>query len=107
MPEPVAQLTEEEITDAVADALTEQGFAAFSQDTGGDIACVVLEHKGGGEIIWGTADETWGAIINDADGEYVSAIETDCPSSSQDVSTITDTLKRASIAAGALFTPAV
>jgi hypothetical protein len=42
--------------DAVAEALCGLGFAASSQDTGGGINGVVLEHRDGGEIVWGTAD---------------------------------------------------
>src|ERR1019366_4270836 len=77
---------------AVATALSGLGLAASSQDTGGGISCVVLEHKDGGEISWGTADETWGAAITDADGKYVSSIETTCPSDSQDIAAIAEAL---------------
>jgi len=48
----------------------------------------VLQRKDGGEISWGTADETWGAAITDANGEYVSSIETTCPSDSQDIAAV-------------------
>ena len=42
------ELTEEEIVDAVAEALREHGLDASSQDTGGGINCVVVAHKDGG-----------------------------------------------------------
>lgn len=100
-------IAEEETAEAVADALQEQGLEAFPQDTGGGITCVMLEHKGGGEISWGTADVTWGAVISDADGEYLSSIRTDCPSDGRDVAAIAAELKRASIDHGAVQQPSV
>jgi hypothetical protein len=96
------ELDEDEIVDAVADALTSLGFSASSQDTGGGINCVVLEHKDGGEIVWGTADVNWGASISDEDGEYVSSIETRCPSDSRDVAAIVEMIRGPSLAAGAV-----
>ena len=86
-----------------ADALSKLGFTASSQDTGGGIACVVLEHKEGGEIVWGTADVNWGASISDADGEYVSSIETTCPSDTQDVTAIVEAIKGPSLSNGAVY----
>ena len=100
------ELSEEEIVDAVADALSELGFAASSQDTGGGISCVVLERKDGGEIVWGTADVNWGAAISDADGEFVSSIETTCPSDTQDIVAIAEAIKGPSISNGAVVSPA-
>ena len=54
--EPDTELSEDELVDAVAAALSNLGFEASSQDTGGGINCVVLQSKHGGEIVWGTAD---------------------------------------------------
>ncbi len=96
-----SQKTEEEIVELVADALTDWGFSASSQHTGGGIYCVILEREGGGEIIWGTADLNWGASITDKNGETMSSIATNCPSDSQEVSAIAEAIKRASIEAGA------
>ena len=93
--------TEEEIVELVADALTTIGFSASSQDTGGGICCVILQRKGGGEIVWGTADFNWGASIIDGDGEVISSIETACPSDSHDVAAIVEAIKGPSILAGA------
>lgn len=94
-------LNEDEIVDAVAEALTGLGLTASSQETGGGIQCVVIEHKDGGEITWGTADVTWGASITDEHGEYVSSIETSCPSDSQNIEQIVEAIKGPSLAAGA------
>jgi hypothetical protein len=96
------ELNVDEIVNAVADALTGLGFAASSQDTGGGIYCVVLEHKDGGEIVWGIADVNWSASVSDADGRCDSAIKTDCPSGSQDIAAIVESIKEPSIAAGAV-----
>lgn len=96
--------TEEEIVESVADALTALGFSAGSQDTGGGICCVVLERKGGGEIIWGTADFNWGASVVNSDGEIESSLETKCPSDSQDIAAIVEAIRGASVAAGAATT---
>ena len=93
--------TEEEITTLVADALSDLGFSASSQDTGGGIWCVILQRNGGGEIVWGTADFNWGASIVDADGEITSSIETRCPSDSQDISAIVEAIRGPSTTAGA------
>jgi hypothetical protein len=99
--------TEEEIAELVADALTAIGFSASSQDTGGGICCVVLERKGGGEIVWGTADFNWGASVVNADGEIESSLETKCPSDSQDIAAIVEAIRGASVAAGETTTGAV
>src|SRR5437879_6564002 len=99
-------LTEDEVVDAVAEALTGLVLIAASQDNGGGMNCVVLEHKDGGEIVWGTADVNWGAAISDADGEYLSAIETTCPSDSQDISAIAEALFAPSVKHGAVLTQA-
>lgn len=101
---PDTTLSEDEIAAAVADALTKLGLTASSQDTGGGISCVVLQHKDGGEIVWGTADVTWGAAVNGPDGEYVSSIETACPSDAQDVTAIVQAIKGPSINSGAVIT---
>ncbi len=99
-------LSEDEIVHAVADALCGLGFAASSQDTGGGINCVVLEHKDGGEIVWGTADVNWGAAISDADGEYISSIKTTCPGDTQDIAAIVEAIKGPSLSNGAVISPA-
>jgi hypothetical protein len=106
MSEVARELDEDEIVEAVATALSGLGLAATSQDTGGGIICVVLEHKDGGEISWGTADETWGAAITDADGKYVSSIETTCPSDAQDIAAIAKALLGPSVKNGAVLAKA-
>lgn len=73
------ELGEGEIFEAVATALNGLGLVASSEDTGGGISCVVLQHRDGGEISWGTADETWGAAITNANGDYVSSIKNHLP----------------------------
>jgi hypothetical protein len=103
MSEPLQELTEDEIIEAVAAALSQRGLVAGSQNTGGGINCIVLEHKDGGEIIWGTADVTWGAVITNADGEQFSSIETTCPSGSQDVAAIAKALLGPSLRNGAVL----
>jgi hypothetical protein len=87
---------------AVANALREAGLSASLQDTGGGTLCVIVDRPDEGQIVWGTADVNWGAAIHDADGEYISGIETDCPSDTEDVAAIARALKNASIANGAL-----
>ena len=106
MSEVTTELDEDEIVEAVATALSGLGLVASSQATGGGISCVVLEHKDGGEISWGTADETWGAAITDADGKYVSSIETTCLSDSQDIAAIAKALFGPSVKKGALLAKA-
>lgn len=96
------RLSEEEIVDRIADALSKIGFAAGSQETGGGVTCVVLEHKDGGEIVWGTADENWAAAISTEGGNYISNIETTCPSDSQDIAAIVEAIKGPSILSGAV-----
>jgi hypothetical protein len=44
----------------------------------------------------------WGASISDEDGEYISSIETNCPSDSQDIAAIVEAIKGASLSAGAV-----
>jgi hypothetical protein len=63
---------------------------------------VIVDHEDEGQIVWGTADVNWGAAIHDADGEYISGIETDCPSDTEDVAAIARVLKAASLANGAV-----
>lgn len=96
------EFSEEQIVNAVADALTDEGLEASSQDTGGDMNCIVVVREDGGEIIWGTADVNWGAAIHDEEGEYVSAIQTDCRSDTRDVAVIVRAIKDASIGNGAV-----
>lgn len=99
----MAAYGEDEIFEAVATALNGLGLVASSEDTGGGISCVVLQHRDGGEISWGTADETWGAAITNANGEYVSSIKTSCPTDSQDVAAIADALLGPSVKNGAVL----
>lgn len=77
--------------------MSDIGFEASSQDTGGGINGVVLQSKHGGEIVWGRADVNWGAAISDADGEYISSITTNCPSGTQDVAAIVEAIKGPSL----------
>jgi hypothetical protein len=94
---------QEEIrVEAVANALRKAGLPASAQDTGGGALCVIVDRTGEGQIIWGTADVNWGAAIQDVDGEFVSAIETDCPSDTEDVAVIANALKESSLANGAI-----
>jgi hypothetical protein len=93
---------EELRVEAVASALQEAGLAASSQDTGGDTLCVVVDLPNEGQIIWGTADVNWGGAIHDANGEFVSGIETECPSDTEDVATIALAIRVASLANGAI-----
>jgi hypothetical protein len=101
------QKTDNEMVELVADALSALGFSASSQETGGGICCVILERKGGGEIVWGTADFNWGASIIDKDGEFTSSIDTTCPSDSQDVAAIVEAIRCPSLSAGAATTGTV
>ena len=94
-------LNEEEIVERVADALQARGLDAGSQDTGGAIYCVVLPRKNGGEIIWGTADVTWGATVTNDSGDIISSISTTCPSESEDIAIIAEVIRSHSIEAGA------
>ena len=97
---------EEQLMEAVAEALRGQGLIASSQDTGGGIVCVVVEREDGGEISWGLADVTWGASITDEDGEYISGIQTECPGDTSDVAKIVEALKGPSLSHGARLQPA-
>lgn len=99
--EPIER-SEEEIMELVAAGLTNEGFRAGADDTGGGIVCVVLQREDGGEIVWGTADITWGASIINADGDVESSIATRCSSSTQDIAAIVEALKDPSIKAGAI-----
>jgi hypothetical protein len=93
---------EEALMEAVADGLRNLGFAAAAQNTGGDILCVVIEQPTG-EVTWGIADVTWGAVVTDDRGEYVSAIQTACPSDTKEVTVIVDALREASLANGVVL----
>jgi hypothetical protein len=101
MSESAPHLTEDQIVDALAEALGELGLSASSQDTGGGISCVIVERKDGGEIIWGTADVTWGAAITNEEGEQVSSITTTWPSDSTDIAATARALLKPSIMNGA------
>ena len=87
--------------EAVANALREGGLSASAEDTGGGTLCVIVDRVDEGQIIWGTADLNWGAAIQDADGQIVSGIQTDCPSDTEDVSVIAKVLIEHSLANGA------
>lgn len=97
--------TEEEIAEQVAAMLRAQGLAAADQDTGGGIVCVVVERAAGGEIVWGTADFNWGAVVYSADGAPASSIETRCPSDTQDIAAIVEAICGPSLDAGAAVRP--
>lgn len=101
MSESAPELSEDEIVEALAEALGDLGLSAISQDTGGGISCVIVERKDGGEIIWGTADVTWGAAITDEEGEQVSSITTTWPSDSPDIAATAQALLEPSIRNGA------
>ena len=101
------QKTDNEMVELVAEALSALGFSASSQETGGGICCVILERKGGGEIVWGTADFNWGASVVDANGEIESSIQTSCPSDSQDIASIVEAIRGPSVSAGAATTSKV
>lgn len=103
MNEAAPELSEDEIVEALAKALSELGLSASSQDTGGGIFCVIVERKDGGEIIWGTADVTWGAAITDDRGEQVSSITTTWPSESQDIPATAEVLFAPSVKNGAVL----
>lgn len=94
--------TEEGRTEKIAEALMGLGLDASAQDTGGGIACVVVPRADGGEIAWGTADVTWGAVITNEKGEQVSSFTTDWPSDSEDIDATARALLDASIRNGAL-----
>jgi hypothetical protein len=104
MTDSVSELTEDELIEAVAAAMTELGFDANADDTGGGMLCVVIPHQDGGVISWGTADVTWGAVITDEDGEQIGSIATDWPSESQDAVGTAKALMRPSVDNGAVFT---
>ena len=94
---------EEHLMEALADALSAEGFSASSQDTGGGMVCVILERIGGGEIAWGLADVNWGASVTGEDGEVISGIETDCPGDTDDLAKIVAAIKKPSIDNGAVY----
>ena len=101
MSETVPERSEDEIVEALAEALSDLGLSASSQETGGGISCVIVERKDGGEIIWGTADVTWSAVITDEEREQVSSITTTWPSDSQDIAATAQALLEPSIRNGA------
>ena len=94
-------LDEEEFVEKVADALTASGIPAGAQDTGGGIYCVVIPRESGGEIVWGTADFNWGAVVTDENGNVLSSITTSCAIESKDIKTIAEVIRAHLIAAGA------
>jgi hypothetical protein len=102
MSELVSELTEDELFEAVAAGLIKLGLDANADDTGGGMVCVVIPHKDGGFISWGTADVTWGAVITTEDGEQVASISTDWPSESQDAAATAKALVEPSISNGAV-----
>jgi hypothetical protein len=97
---------EQQTMEAVADALRAEGISAQSQDTGGGILCVVIDRQDGGTLSWGLANETWGASIENEEGEHVGEVETDCPAETRSLATIVKAIKAPSIANGALLSPA-
>lgn len=101
--EELDEYQKEEIrVEAVASGLRDAGLSASAQDTGGDILCVIVDRIDGGQIVWGTADVNWGASVEDADGEFISGIATDCPSDTEDIPTVVSALKKASLANGSI-----
>jgi hypothetical protein len=92
-------IEDEARVEAIAEGLRACGFDASAQDTGGGTLCVIIEQPTG-EVAWGTADVNWGSVVRDEDGEYLSAIATECPSDSGDVSAIVESLRKASLAHG-------
>lgn len=104
--EELDEYQKEEIrVEAIASGLRGAGLSASAQDTGGDTLCVIVDRVGEGQIVWGTADVNWGGSIEDPDGEFISGIETDCPSDTEDIPRIVKTLKEASLAHGAVVQP--
>jgi hypothetical protein len=100
------QKPKEDLVELVADSLEWIGFSAslcLSPSLRGGDLCVVLKRNGGGEIVWGNADVNWNASIIDKNGKVESSIKTTCPSDSQDVSAIVETIKGPSIRAGAIL----
>jgi hypothetical protein len=89
-------IDEEARVEAIAEGLRACGFEANAQDTGGGMLCVVIEQPNG-EVVWGTADVNWAAVVSDEDGEYVSSIETGCPSETTDVSVVVEALRKATL----------
>jgi hypothetical protein len=92
--------TEEERAEKIAEALTALGLDASAQDTGGGIVCIVIPRANGGEVSWGTANITWGAVITNEKGQQISSIATDCPSDSEDVTATAKALLEASLRNG-------
>lgn len=95
---------DEQRAELVAAELTKLGLSAYAQDTGGGIICVAVERAGGGEILWGTADVTWGAIVTDEDGEQIGSVGSECRSDSSDATAIAKELLQASVVHGAAKT---
>ena len=94
--------TEEQITELVANALNSRGVSAAPQNTGGEISCVVVPVESGGEIVWGTADVNWGAVVIDSQGQITSSLQTRCPSDVQNIDEIVAAITGPSIRAGAM-----
>jgi len=92
--------------ETIAEGLRDAGLSATTQDTGGDMLCLIVGRADHGQIVWGTADVNWGGAIEDSDGGFISGIPTDCPSDTEDVAEIVDALKQASISHGAIIVPA-
>ena len=98
--------TEEERAEKIADAMTCLGLEASAQDTGGGIVCIAIPRADGGEILWGTADVTWGAAITDDEGQQISSVSTEWPSDSEDITGTAKALLEPSIRNGAILTGA-
>jgi hypothetical protein len=49
--------------DAIADELTHRCFPAESQQTGGNVCCILVESASGAVYLFGTADTTWAADV--------------------------------------------
>lgn len=99
---PQQEWTEEERAEKIADALTALGLDASTEDTGGGIICIVVARVDGSSISWGTADTTWGAVINSEEGEQTASVKTEWPSDSDDIEGTAKILLKASLQNGAV-----
>lgn len=76
------------IKEAVAEALRRRGLEAYTQNTGGGIVCVVVEH-GGLAYFFGTAGVMWGADVT-RDEESVDSVNLNVLSDARDAEAIAD-----------------
>lgn len=106
MTTPAQEWTDEERAEKIAEALTGLGLDASTEDTGGEIICVVIPRADGGTIFRGTADITWGAAIVDENGDQSASVSTDWPSDSKDIGSTAKVLLEASLRNGAIRTEA-